>query len=627
MLVCLHSGHTTIHSSVQTVCILLGILKCGISLRGCIGRSSIDSFLLSSSNLASGNFGSIVGRQVNHTSQNIPLESLIASINAHHIGSSGVRLTSTLNKVLSGAESVGHIIDLALFSSGQGRERGKVHTTSGLISRGDLSSNLLFSILLSALDGIAGAGVSIGSNQLGLSSISGTLSLIGIGEVKCGDLGVNLVGNRSFSNQSSQSVNVTLYRSYTLSKLSQSLIRGNAFSFLIDIRLNGIIADFANLGGDLCIDITGSSKSLAHGQGQLARSWIIRSLRDGISRTSDLNRSSAGIQVDLDILRPIPLSKHIQILDVIQSGSAGVNIGLQSVQILKLLEISDTNTGRAIYIEVQAVFIGSNIKSTLSIRAGQVRQQTFLKRNSSHNFVYLLYMNLHRAPGKAFRQRLYRLLNSGHIAFCGNFMVWIIRQVLRRCFVLCIMVVDSFLIYIDAGANPISVHIFVSINLCNHAILSAVIHADKGFSAILMGVFSAAASRLIENKSLTAIIVCDLTDNKIAGIYKAACRNIDMRRPSIIQYQIDICIADLGSCVWLILFCNSFNASALHDKIFRNVDFGADIRAGTVNSFLQSISSGISFGGIVQLFNGVFYIVFTYIDTIAFDLDCVSFVL
>ena len=114
--------------------------------------------------------------------------------------------------------------------------------------------------------------------------------------------------------------------------------------------------------------------SSALGQGDLTSCRIVRSGGYGVAIAHNLNRGSASIKVDLYIGRAVPLCQHIQVCDVVQSGSAGIGVGLKSLQGCELLKVANADTGRTINVQINSPLVSSYIESTFCISFGQISQ-------------------------------------------------------------------------------------------------------------------------------------------------------------------------------------------------------------------------------------------------------------
>ena len=97
-----------------------------------------------------------------------------------------------------------------------------------------------------------------------------------------------------------------------------------------------------------------------------------------------------------------------------------------------------------------------------------------------------------------------------------------------------------------------------------------------------------------------------------------------MRRFCVIQNQLDVGITNLSAHIWLVILGDCLNTSALNHKVFGNIDFCTNIRAGTVYRFLQAVCSGIPFSSIIQFLNGVLSVVLGNIETVILNFDSIA---
>ena len=126
-----------------------------------------------------------IARQVNETSQHIILVG-IADLDHHDIGALGIFVARTLNEVVGGGESIGHVVDVAQNILSQSGQRRKDHRASGLIDSADLGVDLVLGVSV-------GDAVSTQSSGLvGLCSQNSSQSVV---EVRLGNL--RLVGQCS----------------------------------------------------------------------------------------------------------------------------------------------------------------------------------------------------------------------------------------------------------------------------------------------------------------------------------------------------------------------------------------------------------------------------------------------
>ena len=144
------------------------------------------------------------------------------------------------------------------------------------------------------------------------------------------------------------------------------------------------VAQITDSGGDSRRHLGGSHIGGALGQCDLSGAGIVCSNSDGIAVASHLNGGSAGIKIDLDVVGAIPLRQDVDVGDVIQSGGAGVGVGLECLQVGELLEIANADAGASVNIQIQSAFVGSYIEGPFGVCRGQGGQKALLKRNSSH---------------------------------------------------------------------------------------------------------------------------------------------------------------------------------------------------------------------------------------------------